>query len=275
MVKNQKKMAVIVISGVAVLAASAMFFQSKSNQKNNQSVQKTVKTIDGKEIPEMEITQKSDGNGKTSPVSVQTDGTVDVNRLKGYAEGTKKDEKAAENRIQIKSIGSYSGPYVEDGTNEQVKNVLAIVVTNTSGEFLQYSEITMKNGDARATFALSNLPAGASALVLAKDRVVGGDDWTYEDDITAYIKKAELHEDKFSWEAGNNLLVLNNKSNDKYSKVHVYYKNTQDGIYIGGITYRIAFENLEAGEKREKLSKHFDGNNSHVMMIDYIDDEKE
>lgn len=217
------------------------------------------------EIPEKTVLQSSD-----KPVTIDTDGVPDIGKIKDYEESSKRDDEISEDRIEVSSIGNYSGPYVEDGSDEDVSDILSIVVTNVSKQFLQYSEITLKNGDQTATFALSNLPPGASALVLEAKRTPAAGEWVFEKDVTAFIDKADTCKELFSWEAGNHFFTLKNKSSSDYSNVAVYYKNTENGMYIGGITYRIQMDNLKSGETREKLSRHFDGNNSQVMMIDYI-----
>lgn len=222
-------------------------------------------------VPEIEVKQSSDGEGDNAPVTVKTDKSVELDKIEGYS-SNQEEQATIEDSIRITSIGSYTGNYVEDGSDEPVSEVLSIVVTNVSERFLQYSQITMTNGTDTATFSLSNLPAGASALVLAENRISAEGSWSYQDDTSAFIDEAEMHSDIFLWHGGDHMVALTNQSTATYEKVYVYYKNTQNGMYIGGITYRVAFENLGAGETAKKASIHFDGNNSHVMMIDYINE---
>ena len=222
------------------------------------------------EIPETEIEQSSDGTGDDAPITVNTDGTVDISKIEGYV-SAQEESGTVQDSIRITSVGSYTGKYVEDGSDEAVSGVLSIVVTNVSERFVQYSKITMTNGTDTAVFSLSNLPAGASAVVLAEDRVSAEGTWSYQDDTTAFIDEAQTYPDIFEWQGGDYQLVLKNKSEEAYDQVYVYYKNTENGIYLGGITYRVLFEGIGPGQTMQKASKHFSGSNSHVMMIDYID----
>ncbi|MGN0357432.1 MAG: hypothetical protein ACI4E0_06395 [Blautia sp.] len=250
--------------------------ESDSNKAEQSSSPGSMEIIDQTEeeftIPEIEIKQDSENKGDSAPISVNTDGIVDEKKIDGFKLEDGKDIDISEQRIRIDSVGSYSGPYVEDGSDEEVKDILSIVVTNISDQFLQYSQITMSSGEKKAVFEVSNLPAGSSALVLASERTAAGEDWKYKDDVSAFIEAAPMHDDIFSWKGGDYTLILTNKSKDRYEKVYVYYKNTKNGIYVGGITYRILFEDMAAGQTLEKQSRHFAGSDSHVMMIDYIDD---
>lgn len=288
--RRQKKIIYIAAGCIAIclIAASVLFYMGRMSgpsgagregggdrKEASEKSEKTETEDNGSsagelEIPETEIEQSSDSAGDDAPITVNTDGTVDVSKIEGYA-SAQEESGTVQDSIRIVSAGSYTGKYVEDGSDEEVSGVLAIVVTNISERFVQYSKITMTNGTDTAVFSLSNLPAGASAVVLAEDRVSAEGTWSYQDDTTAFIDAAETYPDIFEWQGGDYQISLRNKSGETYDQVYVYYKNTENGIYLGGITYRISFDGIGPGQTMQKASKHFSGSNSHVMMIDYID----
>ena len=70
--------------------------------------------------------------------------------------------------MEILSIGQYSGKFLEDGSDTDKENILAIVVKNTSDQVIDYGEITMKISGKSGTlkFKVTNLKPGASALVM-------------------------------------------------------------------------------------------------------------
>lgn len=288
--RRQKKIIYIAAGCIAIclIAASVLFYMGRisgssgagregggDRKEASEKSEKTETEDNGSsagelEIPETEIEQSSDGTGDDAPITVNTDGTVDISKIEGYV-SAQEESGTVQDSIRITSVGSYTGKYVEDGSDEAVSGVLSIVVTNVSERFVQYSKITMTNGTDTAVFSLSNLPAGASAVVLAEDRVSAEGTWSYQDDTTAFIDEAQTYPDIFEWQGGDYQLVLKNKSEEAYDQVYVYYKNTENGIYLGGITYRVLFEGIGPGQTMQKASKHFSGSNSHVMMIDYID----
>ena len=51
----------------------------------------------------------------------------------------------------------------------------------------------------------------------------------------------------------------------------MYYKYAQQGgLYLGGITYRCKFENVEVGATIEVDANHFFKDTSVILMVDYI-----
>ena len=74
--------------------------------------------------------------------------------------------------LKIGDVGSYTGLFFEDGSDEVVSGVMMILVTNESDRTLQYAEITLTNAEGKqAQFKLSTLPPGASAVVLEMNRL--------------------------------------------------------------------------------------------------------
>ena len=50
----------------------------------------------------------------------------------------------------------------------------------------------------------------------------------------------------------------------------VYYKNVEDDIYHGGITYRVKFSGgIKAGEIKQIQSKHYSSKNSEILNLTY------
>ena len=60
---------------------------------------------------------------------------------------------------------------------------------------------------------------------------------------------------------------MENISNKDLGTVYVYYKNTKDNSYLGGITYRAKFENVEKGKKLTTKTSHFT-KSSKIVMVD-------
>ena len=174
--------------------------------------------------------------------------------------------------LTLTSLGGYSGNYLEDGTDELVSNVAAILVTNNGDRMLQVADITFQVNDTeQATFRITDLPAGTTVLALELNRRTYSDedDYSYGRTASGYIDEPSLEEDKFELdtsEAGK--LTLINLTGETYGKVYVYYKYVQvGGIYLGGITYRVPFENVPANGESESPAGHFNPANSRIMAV--------
>lgn len=63
-------------------------------------------------------------------------------------------------------------------------------------------------------------------------------------------------------------LTLVNKTGESYGKVYVYYKYVQlGGAYLGGITYRVPFENVPANGQVESVAGHFRPEGSKIVGV--------
>lgn len=175
--------------------------------------------------------------------------------------------------LVVNKIGQYSGQFLESGKDENVENTFAIIVKNKSKDMLQYGQLRFNVGGEDATFVVTNLSAGKSALVLEanKKSFSKTSDITYEGASTSYIDNNTMNKDKFKVTANNTKLKLKNLTGNKYSTVYVYYKNVDDdGSYLGGITYRTKFENVGANSTVSCDTEHYLEGASQIVMVDYI-----
>lgn len=180
---------------------------------------------------------------------------------------TPKPEKAL---LTCDNFSLYSGQYVEDGRDELVTNVAAILVTNRSGQFLDLATLTFEIDGREATFRVSGLPAGRSAWVLETSRmtVTNSSTFTFIDMVTGFKENVISSTDKLSITCAGNLVTATNKSKQKLENVFVYYRVLHtDGNYLGGITYVIDFGTLEPGQSVEKLAGHFSAEKARIVRI--------
>lgn len=168
-------------------------------------------------------------------------------------------------------FNTFSGVFLEDGKNQEVENVAAILVENRSKAFLDRATITYKYGDKDAVFLLTGLPAGEKCWVMEQNKLVvdGKHSFEFETCVTAFKEDAVLSTDELLKTTEDNVITLKNISDKKLSNVCVYYKNTlDDGNYFGGITYMMKFGDLEPGDSATKESAHF-SDTSKVVRYSY------
>ena len=172
--------------------------------------------------------------------------------------------------MTIKNIGQYTGSFVEDGSDKSVSNVLSIVVTNKSGKDLQYGEIKLKAGSKTATFKLTNIPSGKSVLALETSgmKYSSSTNYTYAEATYAQTNMS-MNSSKVSVSTADSKVTIKNISGKDLGTVYVYYKNLdKSGAYLGGITYRVKFENVKSGDTLTQSTKHFSKSNSKIIMVD-------
>lgn len=177
--------------------------------------------------------------------------------------------------LVITNIGSYSGHYVEDGSDEEVSDVLMIQLKNCSDEPVEYAVLNIVLEDTVAEFTVSALMPGAEVILLEKNRMSFDPSVDYvgqQIDCLSFAKyqyPLELQEDKLSIQVLDGAVNVTNISDmDIPGDVTIYYKNKENGIYLGGIAYRITIEGgISKGEIRQKMAGHILENGSEILFV--------
>ena len=312
--KNKKNL-VIVIAAAAILAVILVtFIVWKSNDRKSKGYQDFDVSGDKDHMTAEEIKKHNEDVEKEIQETLENiqvnveesedfvepgKDTLAVDKIQGFVPDDKKTETAGNNKqdddkngesdskndipaidtgnpeLVIEYVGRYTGPFVEDGSNEPIIGGLAILVTNESDKMLQAGIITMTvNKSLTAVFNISNLPAGTTTMVLEKDRMLHSENSKYEVTkiATGYAEDVPLHEKEFEITGENGKLKLKNLTDKTYSKVYVYYKYLQlGGAYYGGITFRTPFENVEPGQTLEEVASHFSTGGSRISMVEIIE----
>lgn len=180
---------------------------------------------------------------------------------------------ALEDGLVIIKIGSYDGKFVEDGTDEEVSDVLMIVVKNEGNETLQYAELNIEFENVKAEFDFSTLRPGEKMIVLEKNRL----EYSTGMEVTSaklenavfFQEELSLCEDTIKISPLDGAMNIENISDNELSgTIWIYYKNKQGGRYLGGITYRATIEGgLGVGEIKQVMANHFSLENSEIMFV--------
>ena len=176
--------------------------------------------------------------------------------------------------LTIQRINGYSGMFIEDGSDKEVKNVAAIQVKNTSKQVVEYAQIELYNGDKKLVFEVSTLPANSSAVVMEKSKTTfdSSKNVTYGKSTVAYTDKLEKSSDIKYKVLDNNGIEVTNKSKKDIACVRVFYKyKSEEGYYVGGITYVAKVNNLKSGTSETIYPSHFATDGGQVMMVKTYD----
>lgn len=173
--------------------------------------------------------------------------------------------------LNIVSAGSYSGPFLEDGSDEAVDSVLALIVQNIGTELVEYGEVTAQDGEKTCTFVFTALPSNAYVLVLEKDRRGYGE--MSDPQVTELAKAFDVIMDyasAFEIHLGDGVInIVNISGRDFASEIFVYYKTYQNGVYMGGITYRARFSGLANEAIGQSIQSHASAADTVVMYMAY------
>lgn len=175
------------------------------------------------------------------------------------------------NDLGILEVGSYTGIYMEDGSDEVVSGVLMAVVTNRSEKDVQLLNFTLSGNGQTANFSLTNLPVGASAVVLESSRMAYAEGFTEAEvlNFASFDQPMSLCSDKLEISTFEKAMNITNISGEDITgDVVIYYKNSAADMFYGGITYRVRIEGgLKAGEIRQIVPSHFITGSSTIVHI--------
>ena len=213
-------------------------------------------------------TQLQDQSGETTSTHPQNQTTEATIQIQISEDVTIPLERG----LKITDIGSYTGIFFEDGSDAVVSGVLMILVTNESDRTLQYAQITLTNDQGeKAEFALTTLPAGASAVVLEKNRTAYENGYGNPSlhNVAFFQEEPSLRPDKLKIQASGGALNITNISDaDITDEIQIFYKNSASDVFYGGITYMVRIRGgLKAGELRQVVPSHFNASSSTVMFV--------
>lgn len=180
--------------------------------------------------------------------------------------------------LQIQKLAAYSGVYIEDGSDEEIENVAAILVKNTGEEDVELARIQIETEAGKYTFQVTSLPAGASAIVMDQNKTTFTDGKIESVQATATDPAPfDLSEDQIEVVSSDgDEIVLKNITDRTIPTIRVFYKfyYPDQNAYVGGITYTAAIQNLAAGETTTIRPSHYSGEAGRIVMVRTYEEEE-
>lgn len=153
-------------------------------------------------------------------------------------------------KLEIESLFRFDGINPDCGNAEQ-DDIVTVMIRNVSEIFLTEAEITLEMADGKTVkLAVTNLPAGKTAMVFSADNVsakenVGCVDVTCEalwaETVVALPEEVAVSVDGVT-------ITLENQTKNDIPELILYCHSLLDEDYFGGISYVYKVENLPAGE---------------------------
>lgn len=170
-------------------------------------------------------------------------------------------------------LGSYSGVFVEQGTDMPCENIYALMLRNNTARMMERVSVSCCGAEFVATY----LPAGEMCLVQEKNGMPADVPLTGNpvlSETVSYLDSSGLHEDQIHITAEQGAVIMENISGkDIPGSVNVWYKTFSDGVYFGGVSYRAAVDDgvLTAGARAEIQTGHYKQNASKIILVSFSD----
>lgn len=184
-------------------------------------------------------------------------------------------ESSLGNGIYIVSSEPYTGPFWENGSDTAVEDIWSLKIVNSSDEDIEYLKIHAATAEAEGNFEVTVLPAGGELIVLESSAAAypqDAEDARYDAENLAFFQEERsiLPEQLTLYGQDNWIKAENISGEDIAGDICVYYKNLEDGIFQGGITYRAVFPGgMAAGEAEEQEVLHYMKDTSQIMYVTY------
>lgn len=199
-------------------------------------------------------------NVRTVPISGFRD-TVDADSIRIGSDG-----------LEVCRIGTFTGTFVEQGTDTECKNVPAIVVQNFSNRMVEKAVLVRGS----QTFIVTMLPPGGICLVQEQS----GQTEQRSDAIANLVFRERVQFFKEKTEGSNrvrvasdkNLITIENISGEDIpGSVNVWYKTKENGLYFGGVSYKAAVDDgiLKADSTATVQTAHFDPEHSELLLVTF------
>ncbi len=162
----------------------------------------------------------------------------------------------------------YEGPFVEDGSDRPVVDIMALLVCNT-GSCTQYHVQITLYGQSRYVFSADTVPPGARVLLLEETGKQGKEDTFTGLSGTVGTVQTRLSAPVTVTELGMGTLRLENGTDRTLENLIVCHKGyyAEEDFYIGGITYQTSLEALEPGQCADIYPYHYASGYSCVTEV--------
>ncbi len=239
--------------------------QPATQPEETEPEETTLPEVEPTEPEEMETVPEVTVPQETDPVTGEETGITFPSQIPGHS-------------LVIEKLAPYSGMYVEDGTNAQIKDVAMLLVKNTGSETLEYARITVQYGEEELLFQVSALPAGERAVVQAQQRkaVPQGK----PTGCTALVAEGNTA-GSFAPEVkvtdnGDGSITVENLTKQPIPAVRVFYKYYMEDadVFVGGITFTLKLTNLEGKAAQTLRPSHYSKDSSQIVTVAIYDADK-
>lgn len=155
---------------------------------------------------------------------------------------------AVDGKLEIESLFQFEG-FNPDCDNLDGDKIAAIIVRNLSDVYLTKANISVVLGDgAKISFAISDLPAGKSAVAFSTDNTELSNDFCCVNISTDAIFENVDPVDGLTVFVDGMMVTVTNNTASELNDIDVYCRGVFGDWYFGGISYIYTIDKLAAGE---------------------------
>lgn len=176
--------------------------------------------------------------------------------------------------LKLIGISSYSGMFVEDGSDDSVSDVMGITLRNDGEDSIQLATVTLTSTEGKAcSFTLTTLLPGQTMFVLESARASFDPAFTIAsasvDNVAVFNEVLSMHEEVLEITAADQSLTVKNVSGADFPGGRIFYKTCREGVYFGGITYMATVPELPVDAEVTLYAGHYLNDLSQLVFVTY------
>lgn len=201
-----------------------------------------------------------------------TSDNVRTVRIEGFSDTVDASHLSiSEDGLEVCRIGTYTGTFAEQGTDTECKDIPTIVVRNTSDRMVEKAVLVQGN----QTFIITYLPPDGICLVQEQSGKAANTSDLYNlvfREPVQFVEDGATEQNRVRVETDENRILIRNISGEDIpGSVNVWYKTKQNGLYIGGVSYKAAVDDgvLKAGSTATVQTSHYDPTYSELLLVTF------
>lgn len=207
-------------------------------------------------------------------VSLQevTSDNIRTVRIQGFSDAVDAEHiSISDSGLEVCRIGTYTGTFVEQGTDTECKDIPTIVVRNTSDRMIEKAVLVQGN----QTFIITYLPPDGICLVQEQSGKAANTPDLYNlvfREPVQFVEDGATEQNRVRVETDENRILIRNISGEDIpGSVNVWYKTKQNGLYIGGVSYKAAVDDgvLKASSTATVQTSHYDPAYSELLLVTF------
>ena len=166
---------------------------------------------------------------------------------------------------------AYEGAYLEDGSEEPVEAVAALILENTGTTGIEYARIILVQNGKELSFDATYIPPKSRVLILEDNKQPYMDAAVTSCHCRTVIPGVFDRAERTVAveETGMCTLEVTNLTEQALSDVRIYYKHHEGekDLYVGGITYSTVIPELAPGETRSVTPYRYAAGYAQIVAV--------
>lgn len=171
--------------------------------------------------------------------------------------------------LVVEGTVNYTGTFFEDGSDEQVSDVTALMLYNPQQQMVRFGAVALEQEGQQLYFFVYCLPAGGRCLILEKQRS------SYQESAVTDCRELSIR-----WQSdqrdeqvryvgfGESLTVVNHSSQRRSITVWYKHYDHEKECYLGGVAYSAYYFMVAPQEQRSLTPSHYHAGSSKVVAIE-------